>query len=198
MGLLCILITAGCTNQRDSLQLEIAPNKKAYAANEPVQIDAIFISTSGATCIHKPWAKHFDVKLENLDSGEVIQNRPIGFCGTPYVWLAPLTPFLLAGACLDSGNLGNRFVVVDESHCHKVSYRIRGSNGGFVIMNQDKQDVRFQAPGRLATGRYRLDMTLPGGPYRGNPVPLFWSVYKQPASASTEFEVLPEPTVQEN
>ncbi len=186
------ILAAGCTNRPNALQLTLSTSKQVYLHDEPIRLTATFSSTEGTVCINKPWVKFLDFELSNLESDEQLEHTPIFFCGTPYVALAPLMPFMYAGAFLDVANVGGRFIVIEENQPQDFSYELLGNGSRFIMRSeaatQNRDDLRHLP---LPPGRYRLNVSLESELQRRTIIPLLWALYGQTVSAATEFEVLP-------
>ncbi|GJM27292.1 MAG: hypothetical protein DHS20C16_37070 [Phycisphaerae bacterium] len=186
---LSTLIAAGCNNPTSSLELTLTPLKDSFASDEMILISANLTASTGATCVYKRWPNFLKFDLVQLETNEAIERARIFVCGTPYVLRAPFIPLIHAGAFLDVADLGDRFLVINETNQYDSTLAINKTDRGFLVWYPVDPNEFWPVADSFSPGRYRLTVTLPGGAQRGHPVPLFWSVYGQPVTASTEFEV---------
>ena len=67
------LLTIGCINTPDALELQLAPAREVFECGDPILINATLKATNGPICLHN--ADDFQVELRRTDDEKQFKSR---------------------------------------------------------------------------------------------------------------------------
>jgi hypothetical protein len=188
---LAMLACGGCTNAPGALELRVMPEKDTFRAAEAIRLSATLTATGGNICYGR--ASWWTVTLERDGGDGAFRSRPLFFCGTGLMALAPLFVVIVPVCALDIGDGLGRFEALPRGEQRKhqltlVPYEDPG--GRWLEVGRDREPDMAGRPPMVS---------LPGGRYRVRVefqneysfvAPLFWAPYEHPLVATSEFAIV--------
>ncbi len=179
---------AGCTNAPGAIELRIKPEKSVFHVGEPLRLNATVTARDGPVCLGR--RINFLIELRKDDSAEVqfAGDRPFLFCGTGLMPPIPVALLLIAAAKVDVADCGGRFVVILKGGERAYSVYLASTEKEKLTLYTYRSGKAPPAGAvcSLPPGHYRLRadlLNLAALP------PLFWTIYEQPISGKTEFDI---------